>query len=64
MAKTPYEKIRRAAMRGTGTRLTADECEVLYYFDDAIRVRADADACGGEDRDDAGTDEGGEDHGE
>ena len=48
---TPYEKIRRAAINNTGTRLTAEECFYLYYLDDAIKVRADADDGGYDDRD-------------
>lgn len=39
---TPHQRIARAARRGTGLRLTADEVWDLWE-DDAIRTRADAD---------------------
>ena len=39
---TSYQKIKRAALAGTGVQLTYDDCFRLYN-DDAIRTRADLD---------------------
>ena len=39
---TPHQKIARAHRRGTGCRLTRDDCYKLG-FDDAIMTRADND---------------------
>ncbi len=40
---TPYQKIVRAARRGTGCRLTAEDCFTMGVMDDAIFTRADLD---------------------
>jgi len=39
---TPYQRIMRAAARGTGVRLSADEVAILAV-DDAIFIRAELD---------------------
>jgi hypothetical protein len=38
--RTPYQRIVRAAKRGTGCRLSADDCHLLGEMDDAIFTRA------------------------
>lgn len=42
--RTVYHRIKLAADRGTGLRLTPEEVAALYDYDTAIRDRADADA--------------------
>ncbi|HEX2652983.1 MAG TPA: hypothetical protein VHN11_04960 [Xanthobacteraceae bacterium] len=43
---TPHQKIVWAARRGTGCRLTAEDCWVLGVMDDAIVTRAVSDDMG------------------
>lgn len=40
---TPYQRIVRAANRGTGCRLSYDDCHDLGVMDDAIFTRAQID---------------------
>lgn len=40
---TPYQRIVRAANRGTGCRLSAEDCHELGNMDDAIFTRAGLD---------------------
>lgn len=42
MAMTPHQKIKRAALNGTGLRLTPDEVFDLYFGDAAIKAAADS----------------------
>jgi hypothetical protein len=41
--RTAYQRIRDAARRGTGCRLSADECFRMGTLDDAIFTRAQLD---------------------
>ncbi len=43
MKRTPYQRIRDAARRGGGCRLSPDDCHTLGNMDDAIFTRAELD---------------------
>jgi hypothetical protein len=48
--RTPWQRIRDAYERGTGCRLSSDDCEQLG-MDDAIMTRADLDDDGSQETD-------------
>ncbi len=51
--RSPYARIRAAALAGRGVRLAADEVADLYDLDQSIKTRADLDAAGLDNDDDA-----------
>jgi len=44
--RSPYARIRAAALAGRGVRLNADEVAEMYNLDHSIQTRADLDAAG------------------
>jgi hypothetical protein len=52
LKRSVYARVKKAAERGNGVRLSYLECQELYLCDEAFKARADLDSEGAMDPDD------------